>query len=335
MAKLYKRGPCYYIDWSEGGERFRRSLGKIGRQEAQTIQAEKEAELHGLITPTRGVTVAQVIGEYMAWYESARPTTFKRTGYTFKPFLLKFGAQAAEGIRPSHVEAWELSQSARASANKALRLAKAAFHRAIRTGLIRVSPMDRVQPTRPPISRAPDYYRPKQLDALYGCERGPLWRFMVNTGLRRAEMAKARRSDIRDGQIVVESTAEGRTKSGKWRAIPLNSEARAALNGLGDDRLVNCHPDTLGDWFAQDRDALGLPGSLHWTRHTFCTALVQQGVSLYDVQRLAGHSSIKVTEQYARHAPGHGVEAVGKLAEWHSEWHSKTRKPKRPRSSVG
>ena len=335
MAKLYKRGPCYYLDWSEGGERFRRSLGKIDRAAAKAIQAEKEAELSGLITPTRGATVAQIIASYMAWYENARPTTFNRATSTFKPFLLKFGSHAAEGIQPGQVETWELGQKARGSANKAVRLAKAAFNRAMRTGVIRINPMARVQSTEPPISRAPDYYRPKQLDELYGCERGPLWRFMVNTGLRRAEMAKARRADIRDGQIIVESTAEGRTKSGKWRAIPLNSEARAALNRLGDDRLALCHPDTLGDWFAQDRDALGLPGSLHWTRHTFCTALVQQGVSLYDVQRLAGHSSIKVTEQYARHAPGHGVEAVGKLAEWHSEWHSKTRNPKRPRSSVG
>lgn len=318
MAKLYKRGPCYYLDWSEGGERFRRSLGKIDRQAAAAIQAEKEAELAGLITPSRGVSTAQVIAAYMAWYELARPTTFKRTGYTFKPFLLRFGQHAAEGISPGAVETWALEQKAKASANKAIRLGKAAFHRAMRVGLIRTNPMERVSATEPPISRAPDYYRPAQLDALYGCKRGPLWRFMVNTGLRRGEMAKARRSDVRDGQIIVESTAEGRTKSGKWRAVPLNSEALAALESLGEDRLVLCHPDTLGDWFAQDRDALGLPGTLHWTRHTFCTALVQQGVSLYDVQRLAGHSSIKVTEQYARHAPGHGVDAVTKLAQWKS-----------------
>lgn len=322
MAKIYKRGPCYYLDWSEGGERFRRSLGPIERQAAAAIQAEKEAELAGLITPTRGVTVAQVIAGYMAWYESARPTTFKRTGYTFNPFLAAFGQQAAEGIQPAKVEAWALHQAARSSANKALRLGKAAFNRAVRVGLIRSNPMDRVRATEPPISRAPDYYRPAQLDALYGCERGALWRFMVNTGLRRSEMAKARRRDVRDGQLIVESTAEGRTKSGKWRAIPLNSEALAALESLGEDRLVLCHPDTLGDWFAQDRDALGLPGSLHWTRHTFCTALVQQGVSLYDVQRLAGHSSVQVTEQYARHAPGHGVDAVNKLAQWHTSRHS-------------
>jgi integrase len=331
MAKLYKRGPCYYLDWSEGGERFRRSLGKIDRKAAQAIQGEKEAELHGLITPTRGFTVGQVIGSYMTWYEHARPTTFKRTGYTFKPFLLRFAGQSAEGINPSAVEMWEVGQQARGSAHKAVKLAKAAFRRAMRSGMLQANPMERVQTAAPPISRAPDYYRPEQLDALYGCERGPLWRFMVNTGLRRGEMVKARREDVRDGQLIVESTAEGRTKSGKWRAIPLNAAARDALTHLGEDRLVLCHVDTLGDWFSQDRKACKLRGSLHWTRHTFCTALVQQGVSLYDVQRLAGHSSIKVTEQYARHAPGHGVDAVGKLDEWHTYGTVKAKKSRKTR----
>jgi integrase len=318
MAKLYSRGPCFYLDWSEGGERFRRSLGKIERAAAKAIQAEKEAELAGLITVSRGVTVGQILEAYMDWYEHARPTTFKRAGYTFKPFLLRFAGQMAEGVDPHAIEMWEVGQKARGSSHKAVKLAKAAFKKAIRSGLIRVNPMDRVQSSEPPVSRAPDYYRTEQLDKLYGCERGPVWRFMVNTGLRRGEMSKARRSDVRDGQLIVESTAEGRTKSGKWRAIPLNRAAVSALAQLGEDRLIDSHVDTLGDWFMRDRKALDLPGSLHWTRHTFCTALVQQGVSLYDVQRLAGHSSVQQTEKYARHAPGHGVDAVSKLDEWHS-----------------
>ena len=341
MAKLYKRGPCYYLDWSEGRQRFRRSLGKLEAAAAKRIQAEKEAQLAGYITVTRGIAVAHVIADYLAWYEQARPTTFRRAISTFKPFLVKFGTQAAEGIEPSAVEHWELGQKARGSAHKALKLAKAAFRRAIRVGLIQSNPLDRVQATTPPISRAPDYYRPAQLDALYGCEFGPLWRFMVNTGLRRTEMAKARRSDVREGLLYVESTASGRTKSGKWRSIPLNSAAVTALAQLGADRLIECHPDTLGDWFAADRDECRLPGSLHWLRHTFCTALVQSGVSLYHVQKLAGHSSIQVTEKYAHHAPNQGMDEVAKLEQWHKIGTAaqspakKSNKIKCPRSSAG
>lgn len=320
MAKLYTRGDTYYLGWEEGGERFRRSLGKVDRRAAQAIHAEKEAELAGLITSTRGVTVGQVLATYMAWYEQARPTTFRSATSTFKPFLARFSGHSAEGLNPNHVEMWQVQHHARASAYKAVKLAKAAFRAAVRSGLIKLNPMDRVVPTKPPISRAPDYYRQAELDLLYALEHGPLWSFMVNTGLRRGEMIKARRTDIRDGQIIIESTAEGRTKSGGWRAVPLNQSALAALERLGKDKLTSCkHADTLSDWFSKDRIDCGLRGSLHWTRHTFCTALVQQGVSLYDVQRLAGHSSVQVTEQYARHAPGHGMDAVSKLDQWHTK----------------
>lgn len=341
MARLYKLGPAWYLDWHERGQRFRRSLGAVDRQTAEAIQAEKEAELHGLITPTRGVTVNHVVGVYLQWYEKARPTTYRRAKSALAKFTGAFGALAAEGLDADKVEVWEVNCAARGSAHKAVKLAKAAFRRAVRTKLIKLNPMDAVQATEPPVSRAPGYYRPKQLETLYKAARGPLWRFMANTGVRRGEMAKARRSDVRGTALYVESVPTGRTKSGKWRAVPLNPAARKALESLGRDRLVDAHPDTLSDWFRED--ARGMPGTLHWLRHTFCTALVQSGVSLYVVQKLAGHSSITVTEKYAHHAPMQGVEAVEKIAEWHSSRHSsKPRKPRksaphkaRPRSSAG
>ena len=317
MARLYKRGPCYYLDWAEGGQRFRRSLGSIDRKAAEAVQAEKEAELHGLITPTRGLTVQALIADYLVWYKKARPTTYGRAQSDLKKFTAAFGILAAEGIDPRQVEVWEVNCKARGSAHKALKLAKAAFRRAIRTKLIKLNPLDAVQATEPPVSRAPDYYRPKQLERLYATTRGPLWRFMVNTGIRRGEMAKARRSDARDGMLYVESLPTGRTKSGKWRAVPLNGAAKQALRALGDDRLVDAHADTLTDWFGEDAAAAKLPGTLHWLRHTFCTALVQSGVSLYEVQKLAGHSSITVTEKYAHHAPSQGPKAVAALSGWH------------------
>lgn len=328
MATLRKRGPAWFLDWREDGERFRRSLGKITRKEAQAIQAEKDAELHGIIEPRSGVSCAALIADYLAWYEKARPTTYKRAVSALRPFVERFGQQAAEGIDPRKVEMWEVGREARAAANKAVVLAKAAYKRAMRTGAIRLNPLDRVKGSPPPVSRAPAYFKPHELHALYGAMRGPLWAFMANTGVRRGEMAKARRGDVRDGLLYVESIPSGRTKSGKWRAIPLNAAALGALNALGDDRLVECaHVDTLSDWFDQDAESIGVRGTLHWLRHTFCTALVQSGVSLHTVKDLAGHSSITVTEKYAHHAPQQGRRAVDILDDWAQNGHSE--KPKR------
>ncbi|MDE1907484.1 MAG: hypothetical protein KGH75_13650, partial [Rhodospirillales bacterium] len=59
------------------------------------------------------------------------------------------------------------------------------------------------------------------------------------------------------------------------------------------------------------------------------------------VQKLAGHSSVQVTEKYAHHAPNQGVSEVAKLEQWHNSGtpaqltEKKASKIKRPRSSVG
>ena len=51
----------------------------------------------------------------------------------------------------------------------------------------------------------------------------------------------------------------------------------------------------------------------HSLRHTFASWLVQEGVSLYEVQRLLGHSNISVTEIYAHLQPCQLHSAVNKL----------------------
>jgi site-specific recombinase XerD len=50
---------------------------------------------------------------------------------------------------------------------------------------------------------------------------------------------------------------------------------------------------------------LGLDDKLHFhsLRHSFATWLVQDGASIYEVQKLLGHSSIKTTEIYSHLVP--------------------------------
>lgn len=317
MATIYKRGTRYYLNWSEAGAQYRRSLGAIERGEAEAIRAEKDAELHGLLIPTRGVLVCTVLDDYLAWYQAERPTTYRRAVSALKPFRLAFDGAAAESLPPLAIQQWASGRTAKGSTEKALKLARAAFRRAVEQRVIARSPMVGVAIPKLVVSRAPPYYSREQLRALARAEDGALWIFAAATGLRRGELAKADQArDVRDGVLVVESTAEGRTKSGKWRAVPLNRYALWALRRLPAARLAPWHRDTLGDKFTAQARAAGLPGSIHWLRHTFCTILVQSGTSLHEVQRLAGHSSVTVTEQYAHHAPDYGRLAVGTMGRW-------------------
>lgn len=314
MATLYKRGDAYYLNWREDGTQFRRSLGAVDRKEAEAIRAEKAAELAGLIVPRSGRTVGLVLNDYLQWSKLARAASYKGTNAALRPLIEVFGDHPAEGVDAARIEAWAAtSKNAPATVVKSIKMARAAYRRGIRLRLVADNPFERVEMPKVVTSRAPPYYPRPALEALFKLPRGYMWRFMANTGVRRGEMAKAVRSDVRDGKLYVESTKAGRTKSGRWRWVPLNAAAVDALSSLGEDRLVTCHVDTLGDWFAEDAKAVGVGGSLHWLRHTFCTYLAQAGVSLHDIKDLAGHSSIAVTEMYSHHCPHAGQAAIAKL----------------------
>lgn len=325
MATIKKRGPAYYLTWSQGGVQYRRSVGKIERRQAETIRAEKEAELAGLIVPRSGRTVRMVLQDYLDWSQTARKASYKGTKYALLPLMDKFGDHPAESVDAGLIEQWTENQTkAPATVAKSLKMARAGYRRSIRLLHIKSNPFERVSIPRLVTSRAPPWYSKDVLDAIYEAPHGALWRFMVNTGVRRGEVFKAVASDVRKDMLFVESLPTGRTKSGKWRWIPLNTGAKEALAMLGKDRLVTCqHPDTITDWFGEDlgtinetRESAGLPpieGSPHWLRHTFCTHLAQAGVSLHEIKQLAGHSSITVTEKYAHHLPDAGRSAIDKL----------------------
>ena len=68
--------------------------------------------------------------------------------------------------------------------------------------------------------------------------------------------------------------------------------------------------------FRQYRKDAGLEDGVtfHSLRHTFATWLVQKGVSIFEVQKLLGHSDIKVTQIYSHLAASdlHGtVNRIG------------------------
>jgi site-specific recombinase XerD len=67
------------------------------------------------------------------------------------------------------------------------------------------------------------------------------------------------------------------------------------------------------------RDMAGLPDvRIHDLRHTYASLLINNGVSLYEVQELLGHSSAAMTQRYAHLQPNqlrNRTEIVSQLVE--------------------
>lgn len=110
--------------------------------------------------------------------------------------------------------------------------------------------------------------------------------------------------------------AQGITKGGRGRTIPMHGQLQAALqllqqaqgrpltgHVLRSERQNRLNTQSVVNWFAEAYRHLGLVGcSSHSGRRTFITTsarvLAKTGGSLRDIQELAGHRALTTTERY-------------------------------------
>lgn len=279
---------------------------------------------HGVRILARLPKVRDYLEWYLDWYEAEHPTTISKARSEVKRFIERFGHRPIDSIRAVEVEQYKRARllddkAAKETVGKEIRRLKAAFNRGVEWKELDVNPLASVKAPRGVRSVAVKFYDRAAMRRLYRAnpERAPLWLFMAHTGLRRSEIIGLEKSSVVAGRLLVESdpdeSGEGRTKSGKWREVPLNRYARWALRHLPDP-LVTVHKDTLSDWFRKDVERAEIGGHLHRLRHTFCAHMVMGGVPLRRVQLLAGHADYSTTEKYYAHlSPDGDDEAVALL----------------------
>lgn len=157
-----------------------------------------------------------------------------------------------------------------------------------------------------------------------------IFELLYNCGLRVSELVSLTVPDIiltsRNGSQNFSYIIIRQGKGAKYRECPLNAQARSAV-----EAYLQIHPSTSDRVFLGQRGPLGREAidkiikkycadaridsiSSHVIRHTFCTRLIQEGIPLPTVSRLAGHSSVETTTRfYVRTSRVDKLEAVQKL----------------------
>lgn len=321
MAKIRRIDGSFILDWrDQNGTRHRDTLGAIGvlpDRDATRILKQKQLELSAgyrqLVTPA-APTLGAFARDYLAWSEAEYPSSFYRVRQIVTGHLLPaFEFRALDMIRPAEAESWKrerLKKVERATVAKELRVLKAILNKAVAWEVLLKNPLAHVKEPRRLHSEPPAFHTVEDLKALYSEATGAheaIWRLYANTGMRRMEGMHLKRAWVgRDGLKILSSEKE-RTKSGKWREIPLTDGARDALQQLQGEEgyvLPRMHPASLSRACIKDTRQAGLEGGIHTLRHTYGSHLVMAGVPLRMVQLLMGHSTIRVTEQYAHVTPG-------------------------------
>ena len=206
--------------------------------------------------------------------------------------------------------------------NKKLSALRSFFRFALRRGLVEKDPahaLAGLKKSKP----LPQFLREGEMDRLLdGMEWGEDYKdvrartlllLLYETGLRRSELAGLNDGDIDFGVCQLKVTG----KRNKQRIVPFGAELAEALKGYmdmrneqlrldGDALFLNDkgHRMTGQQVYAIVRKHLTGATSLkkrspHVLRHTFATAMLNNGAGLESIKNLLGHESVSTTEIYA------------------------------------
>lgn len=154
--------------------------------------------------------------------------------------------------------------------------------------------------------------------------------FLLFTGARKREALDARWEHVNEHLRLWTIPL---SKSGKPRYIPLSNEAVAVLakarglagiiiNGpcpwLFPNPLTGKPYTSIFHPWDLCRRSVGLPEvRIHDLRHSFASALVNRGMTLFDVKEALGHSNIATTQRYAHLTPERLRNAVQQAGDFY------------------
>ncbi len=209
--------------------------------------------------------------------------------------------------------------------------------------------MDRVPPVKKPkiklVSKDYSYLRTKDevrrfLEAakVEGGMAYMLYLTAICTGMRAGELAGLRWSDVslERRQILVQRSFDGPTKSDEPRAVPILDPLPEELERWQqvhpgelvftnrDGRMLGPSARLFQEVLHRVLEAAGFPMitrgnrkrrviTFHGLRHTFASFFVMNGGSIYKLQAILGHESIKMTQRYAHLQPDVFREDYGRL----------------------
>jgi len=321
---------CYF---DQAGRRHREKVGPKGLARKLYEKRKTEIRERRYFPPEkrRLVLFDEVAENFLSYSRQANRST-RMDQFRMKALLKAFGGMPAEDVTAEQVEEFKFRLGAKrspATVNRHLALMKAAYNRAMRAGKVSRNPVRGVPLFRENNLRVrylSDAEERRLLAALPGYLR-PLVIVAIHTGLRQAELFSLqwRDVDLCSGVLSV-----ARAKSGEGRAIPLNSVSWQMLKRIFEEKNQRslAKSDTLvfqslnggflhnlrRTWASAVRRAKIENLRFHDLRHTFASHFVMRGGSLKALNKMLGHSSLRMTARYAHSSEASRRAAVETLS---------------------
>jgi integrase len=334
---LSKVGSIYYLFFTdENGIRRKISTRSTRKSDALTFLRQFRQSEFEQKKKLRQVSLSAFVKEYSEFATGA--LTFK-THSTYLTALREFirivGDLPLRSVGVREIERFLGTKKAEASvwtARKYYIALRAIFQKAVQWNYLLENPFSKVSKPKTP-ELLPAYFTENDFRLLLSVVEDKDFRELcitaLLTGMRQGELLALRWEDVDFGAKVirVRNSETFITKTKKNRVIPMSEELCRLLEQRKENVRVESSlvfhapgggplkPGTVSAKFKRYVRAACLNDKLHFhsLRHSFATALVASGVSLFAVQKLLGHTTSKTTEIYSHLQPQQLHEEVSRI----------------------
>lgn len=322
----------YYLFYVEAGKRCKVSTKSKMKAEAFRFLKSFDPSEINKAPEIQPICLSDFTAQYLAYSDAQhRPNTTRTAKSTLREFQKYAGNIMLNGISTRDTEQF-LSHKAKECNSFTLRkhyvTLKSIFSTAERWKYVSINPMKGVPKPKLP-EQIPMYFSKEDFSKLIQAmdtDFKELCIFAVLSGLRQSEIAQLSWTDIdfETRVIRVRNSDSFTTKSGKNRTVPINDDLFKMLylkqSSAICPLIFHRNKKTYRHEFISKRlkkyvRLAGLNDGLHFhsLRHTFASWLVEDGATLYEVQKLLGHSDQRTSMIYAHLQPEKLHETVNKI----------------------
>jgi len=337
------KSPYYQVIYFVNGKRTKISTRTANRKEAEKFlksfvpqPKEKKVEPEEPKEKKVSIKLSCFIEEYKTYVRNTYSEKYlkKAVRPSFMAFQKHIKDIPLNQISTRIIDQFISSASASSKHSASLyhRTLKAAFNKAVVWNYLEDNPFNKIKAPKVPKS-FPVFISESELIIILNKTEMQLMKDIFTTafftGMRLGELVNMKWNwiDFKENIITVKNSSEFNSKNKRERIIPIHTKVQTILKNLYqlgkfENTLVfsryegiKLNEDFVSKQFKKAVRAAKLNDKIHFhtLRHSFASALVQRGISLYAVKELLGHGNIKTTQIYSHLQKDNLMEAVNRL----------------------
>ena len=333
---LTKKSPFYQLVYDIDGKRTSISTKTKSKTEAYKFLVEFQKQLDQPIEKIKSIKLFAFRDEYLSYIQQSKTKHYIRSvKLSFSQFTYVVVDIPLTNISTRLIDQFisEVYSRSPHAAKLYYATLKAAFSKAIHWNYLNDNPFKKIKAPKVPKS-FPAFISENELLEILDNIPNQLMKNIFTTafytGMRIGELLNMKWNwiDFNRATITIKNSKDFKSKSKNERIIPIHPKVKNIFQSVFPiGKQVQSNPvfyrvkgiklneDFVSKQFKKAVRNAKLNDAIHFhsLRHSFASALVQRGVSLYAVKELLGHEDIKTTQIYSHLQKQNLLEAVNLL----------------------